>query len=167
MIEELIMSRISLELKNTRYSRLWAAVFALILSVVAVGCSGSYGSLQRDPQVTKAFDDNTVNPEYQYYYYGRSNQPYIIVGIDRTYYMKSKVWREVEPNSDQFKEMVYWIWTDILYAPYYGKGAHILDPQGNRVGLWYSHIWWAAIRFSDDNRIEIMPDIVGLGDMVR
>ena len=161
------MHRISTENKNDRHLRHWATILALILSVVAVGCSGSYGRLQRDPQVTKAFDDNTVNPEYQYFYYGRSNQPYIIVGIDRSYYMKSKVWREVEANSDQFKEMVYWIWTDILYAPYYDKGAHILDPQGNRVGLWYSHIWWAAIRFSDDNRVEIMPDINGLGDWVK
>ena len=148
MIEDLIMSRISLELKNTRYNRLWATVFALILSVVAVGCSGSYGSLKRDPQVTKAFDDNTVNPEYQYYYYGRTNQPYVIVGIDRSYYMQSRVWREVEPNSDQFKEMVYWIWTDILYAPYYDKGAHILDPPGNREGILCSNVRWAAIRLS-------------------
>ena len=161
------MNWIRTEYSSGPYLRSWAAVFALILSVVAVGCSGSYGSLQRDPQVTQVFDDNTVNPEYQYFYYGRSNQPYIIVGIDRSYNMESRMWREVEPNSDQFKEMVYWIWTDIHYARYYGKGAHILDPQGNRVGLWYSHLWWAAIRFSDEKRIEIMPDITGLGDWVR
>ena len=145
-----------------------SAVYVLILSLMAIGCSGSYGSLQRDPQVTTAFDDNSVNPNYQYFYYGRSNQPYVIVGIDRTYYMDSKMWREVEPNTDQFKEMVYWIWTDILYARYYGKGAHILDPQGNRVGLWYSPIWWAAIRFNEDNRVEIMPDVMSVaGDSAR
>ena len=161
------MHRISPENKNDRRFSYWTAALVLIFSVVAVGCAGSYGRLQRDPQVTKAFDDNTVNPEYQYYYYGRSNQPYIIVGIDRSYNMESRMWRSVEPNSDQFKEMVYWIWIDVLYGYQREKGAHILDPQGNRVGLWYSHLWWAAIRFSDDNRIEIMPDVNGLGDWVR
>ena len=163
-----MLGRLRAEQYDYGISGSWIAVCILILFLVANGCSGSYGSLQRDPQVTKAFDDNAVNPEYQYFYYGRSNQPYVIVGIDRSYYMKSRMWREVEPNSDQFKEMVYWIWTDILYAPYYGKGAHILDPEGNRVGLWYSHFWWAAIRFSEDNRIEIMPDVMSVaGDAVR
>jgi hypothetical protein len=160
---------VPLKSKNSPFGTpgLWSAVAVIIMALVVSGCLKNYGRLQRDPQVTKSFDDNTVNPGYQYFYYGRSNQPYVIVGIDRTYYMDSRMWREVEPNSDQFKEMVYWIWTDVLYAPYYGKGAHILDPQGNKVGLWYSHFWWAAIRFSDDNRIEIMPDIGGSGDAVR
>jgi hypothetical protein len=89
--------------------------------------------------------------------------PYVIVGIDRTYHMRSKVWREVDYNSERFKDMVYRIYDDILYAPYYGYGADILDPKGNKVGLWCSVIWWAAIRFNQTDRIEIMPDFNGLG----
>jgi hypothetical protein len=77
------------------------------------------------------------------------------------------MWREVDHNSERFRRMVYWIWDDILWGKNYIKGAHILDPQGNKVGLWYSHLWWAAIRFSDDNRIEIMPDVNGSGGAVR
>ena len=161
------MLRNSANYNNNKILGYWLVIGTLILLSLVGGCAGQYGKLKRDPEVTKAFDTNKVPLDYQYFYYGRSNQPYIIVGIDRSYYMKSRMWREVEPNSDQFKEMVYWIWTDILYAPYYDKGAHILDPQGNRVGLWYSHLWWAAIRFSDDKRIEIMPDINGLGDWVK
>ena len=153
--------------KNKPLLTLWAAIGALVLSSMVSGCLGQYGSLKRDPEVTQAFDSKTVNPEYQYFYFGRSNQPYVLVGIDRTYHMRSHMWREVDLNDDVFEEMVYWIWTDVLYGYRREKGAYILDPQGEKVGVWYSHIWWAAIRFSDDNRIEIMPDINGLGDWVR
>ena len=161
------MLRISLTYKNEKPSRFLTALFILILTALFFSCSGQYGSLKRDPAVTDAFDSNTVNREYQYFYYGRSNQPYIIVGIDPTYHMRSVMWREVDPDSEAFTEMIYWIWTDVLWGYRRTKGAHILDPQGNEAGIWYSHLWWAAIRFSDDNRIEIMPDVNGLGDWVR
>jgi hypothetical protein len=58
--------------------------------------------------------------------------------------------------------MIYWIWDDIFYPPCYGFGAHILDPKGNNIGIWYSGIWWAAIRFDVDNRIVIMPDLTAI-----
>jgi len=145
---------------HSRLMRFWVALSALILSAMISGCFENYGRLKRNPEVTKAFKTNQVEQDYRYYYLGRSNQPYVIVGIDRTYHMKSIMWREVDHNSEKFTEMIYWIWDDILYAPYYGKGAEILDPQGKKVGLWYSGIWWAAIRFNEDNRIEIMPDLI-------
>jgi len=44
--------------------------------------------------------------DYKYYYYGRTNMPYAIVGIDRDYHMQSRVWREVDHDTDQFKKMI-------------------------------------------------------------
>lgn len=161
------MPRISTKYKRKHPLSLFIVLLTLFLSVLLSSCAGQYGRLKRDPEVTKAFDTNTVDRDYQYFYYGRSNQPYVIVGIDRTYHMRSKMWREVEPDSEVFTEMIYWIWTDILWGYQRIKGAHILDPQGNKAGIWYSHLWWAAIRFSDDNRIEIMPGAVGLGGPAR
>jgi len=145
--------------KHRRFFRLWIAIFALILSAGLSGCFENYGRIKRNPEVTKAFKDNQVENDYRYYYYGRSNQPYLIVGIDREYHMKTYMWREVDHTTDKFADMIYWIWTDILYSYNSEMGADILDPQGKKVGIWYSGIWWAAIRFHEDNRIEIMPDV--------
>ena len=145
--------------KHRRFFRFWIAIFALILSAGLSGCFENYGRLKRNPEVTKAFKDNQVENDYRYYYYGRSNQPYMIVGIDREYHMKTFMWREVDHTTDKFADMIYWIWTDILYAYNSEMGADILDPQGKKVGISYSGIWWAAIRFHEDNRIEIMPDV--------
>jgi hypothetical protein len=123
------------------------------------GCFENYGRLKRNPEVTKAFKTNQVENDYRYYFYGRSNQPYVVVGIDREYHMESYMWREVDHTTDKFKDMIYWIWADITYYYNPEMGADILDPGGKKVGLWYSGIWWAAIRFHEDNRIEVMPDV--------
>ena len=39
----------------------------------------------------------------------------------------------------------------------------VTDPSGKKVGIWYSGIWYAAVRFEDNNRIVIMPDMPFLG----
>ena len=84
--------------------------------------------------------------------------PYAIVGIDRTYHMRSRVWREVDHDSEQFKEMIFWVWDDV-FVPFRLSGAHITDHSGKKVGIWYSGIWYAAVRFEENNRIVIMPDL--------
>ena len=47
------------------------------------------------------------------------------------------------------------MWADYGYSPY---GAHILDPSGNKVGVWYSSIYFVAVKFLADNVIVLMPD---------
>ena len=146
-------------LQRRRFTEFWVTLGILTLTAMISGCFENYGRLKRNPEVTRAFEENRVQDDYRYYYYGRSNQPYVVVGIDPEYHMESYMWREVDHRTDVFKDMIYWIWTDITY--YYNPeyGADILDPGGEKVGLWYSPVWWAAIRFHENNRIEIMPDI--------
>lgn len=143
-------------------SRLWWMAVLLILAMLISGCFENYGRLKHNDDVTRAFQTYQVEPNYRYYYYGRTNMPYAIAGIDRAYHMRSKVWREVDPDTEQFKEMIFWVWDDV-FVPFYLSGAHITDPNGNKVGIWYSGIWYAAVRFEEDNRIVIMPDTPFLG----
>jgi hypothetical protein len=74
--------------------------------------------------------------------------------------MRSKMWREVEQDTEKFKEMVFWVWDDYRYSNQYNfiKGADILDPDGKKIGIWYSGLWWAAIRFEENKRIVVMPE---------
>jgi len=143
--------------------RFCAAIGALVITVTLGGCFENYGRLKHNAEITHAFQNNQVAPDYQYYYYGRTNQPYAIVGIDRTYHMRSRVWRQVDHDTEQFKEMVFWVW-DV--GPWNSplSGADITDPGGKKVGIWYSSIWFAAIRFEEGNRIVIMPDTPFLHD---
>ncbi len=52
-------------------SESWITVYIMILFMVANGLFRSYRSFQRDSLVTKVFDDNALNPEYQYFYHVR------------------------------------------------------------------------------------------------
>jgi hypothetical protein len=80
-----------------------------------------------------------------------------IVGIDRAIHMQSRVWREVDYDTEQFNKMIYGVWDDV-FLPFSLRGAYIADPRGKNVGVWYSGIWYAAVRFEENNRIVIMSD---------
>ncbi len=116
----------------------------------------TYGSLKRDADVQQAFESNQVPQEYKYYYYGFDTRPYVIFGIDPKFKMNSKMWREVIPGTAEFKEMTRWIWEDYGY---YKFGADILDPQGAKVGVFYSALSGTAFKFTKDNQIMVMPDM--------
>jgi hypothetical protein len=134
----------------------------MILTTLISGCLQNYGRLKHNDEVTRAFQTYQVESNYKYYYYGRTNMPYAIVGIDSDYHMQSRVWREVDRDTEQFKKMIYWVWDDV-YTPFYLSGADITDPSGKKVGVWYSGIWYAAVRFEKNNRIVVMPDTPFLG----
>lgn len=137
----------------------------LTVSVLISGCFENYGRLKHNAEVSRAFQTYQVEPDYKYYYYGRTNMPYAIVGIDRTYHMRSRVWREVDHDTEKFRKMIFWTWDDIRYSYQrnFTQGAYILDPEGKKIGIWYSGLWWAAIRFEDDKRIVVMPETPFLG----
>jgi hypothetical protein len=129
-----------------------AGMFVLAL---LAGCAGNYGSLRRDVGVQREFEADQVPLEYKYYYYGFDTRPYAIFGIDPEYEIKSKMWREVMPGTAEFKEMIRWVWGDYGY---YKFGADILNPQGKKVGIFYSAIRETAVKFVNGNRIVVMPN---------
>lgn len=159
------MNHLQSEYKVRRQLRFCAALGVLIASTILSGCFQNYGRLRHNDEATRAFQTYQVKPDYKYYYYGRTNMPYAVVGIDREYQMRSRVWREVDQDTEQFKEMVFWVWDDYRYHNQrnFTKGADILDPDGKKVGIWYSGLWWAAIRFEENKRIVVMPETPFMG----
>ena len=132
-----------------------ASVMVIFVLALITGCAGTYGSLKRDAEVKQAFEANQVPMEYKYYYYGFDTRPYVIFGIEPKYELNSRMWRDVMPDTPEFKEMTRWIWEDYGY---YKFGADILDPQGKKVGVFYSAILGTSFKFSNDNQIMVMPN---------
>jgi hypothetical protein len=153
---------INLPIKNgfSHSLRFSFGILLFLSSTLLTGCFENYGRLKHNMDVTRAFTNNQIMQDYKYYYYGRTNMPYAVIGIDREYQMRSKMWREVDQNTEKFKEMVFWVWDDYRYSNQYNfiKGADILDPDGKKIGIWYSGLWWAAIRFEENKRIVVMPE---------
>jgi hypothetical protein len=139
---------------NSVLFKMFLITTGIAVAVLLAGCTGKYGSLKRDAEVMQAFESDRVSADYKYYYYGYATQPYVIFGIEPKYEMNSKMWREVAPNTAEFKELARWIWEDYGYQKF---GASILDPGGKKVGVLYSAIYNTSVKFGDDNRISVMP----------
>jgi hypothetical protein len=141
--------------KHDPRRKILAALAIAALVLAATGCE-NYGKLQRDREVTRAFESHTLPHDYTYYYYGRDNMPYAVMGIGSGYKLQSELWQAVNFQTDRFREMIKWIWTDHNYTPF---GAYILAPGGSRVGIWYSSINHAAINVNETQKtIGVIPD---------
>ena len=132
------------------YLPLGIVIIALTLTA---GCTANFGSLKQDAQVRQAFEANQVPMDYKYYYYADS-EPYVIFGIEPKYEMDSRMWRDISPDTEEFKEMTRWIWEDYGYHKF---GADILDPNGVKVGIMYTAIRETSVKFVGENQIVVMP----------
>ena len=150
------MNHIQLKYNCRRLFRIGAILGALFAADLLNGCLDTYGRIKRSPEITQAFQSYKVEPDYKYYYYGPANYPYAIIGIDPAYHLSSNVWREIDPETESFEKMVYRVWGGDYHSTI--SGASILSPTGEKVGTWYSSIWFVAIRFEENNRIAVMPD---------
>jgi hypothetical protein len=149
------MNKIGKTYKNKMLRYFFLLLTGIYIPALIAGCAGTYGSFKRDAEVQQAFESNQVPGDYTYYYYGFDTRPYVIFGIEPKYEMNSKMWREVMPNTAEFKEMARWVWEDYGY---YKFGADILDPQGKKVGVLYSAIRETSIKFYNGNQIMVMPN---------
>ena len=140
-------------------------IFALcfLIAALASGCLENYGRLNWDPQVTTQYQAYEARKDFNYYYYGVGNRTFAMAGISNNLVMESRMWREAQPDTQEFKDLISRSWENSYYKPYYPRGAHILDPEGKRVGNWYSSLRFVTVKFGENNRIFIIPDTPFLG----
>ncbi len=142
---------------NRIIARIGLIVVCGVIMIMLSGCLQNYGRLNRDIEIQQAFESNQVPPEYEYFFYGNRNWPYAVMGLDRDYNLRSRIWRTVEPDTDEFSHMTRFLWADYNYYPY---GANILDPQGQKIGIIYTSSWMAAVKVDKDSKtVEVMPYI--------
>ena len=139
---------------------IYSPVVLIALLMIMGGCSGAgnYGRLQRSPDADRIFKTYQALPDYQYYFTGPAGRPDAIMALQNEYSLETTQWTHFSPFDDTLKKGVDAInfhhSTSVRYYPY---GFFILDPEGKRMGIWYS-IWdWTTIIFQEDKRIEVFP----------
>jgi hypothetical protein len=149
-------------------------IFMLALGVLTlagvVGCSHNYGRIHWDEKVTQAFDANQVEPDYKFYQYAIGMQVYAIIGLESELELKSRIWRPLEAGTEDFKVALSRIWYNDFQEPGYPRGADILNPDGEKVGVYFSSLPFVSIDFKPENRVEVMLDttiIRGGPDTIR
>ena len=129
--------------------------FAVTAAIVSCTADGNRGTLQRDRDLDNQFMRYEVVPDHRYYYSGGYGKPNAILGIHKDYQLVSDLWQSIEISSVQLEK---WIRT-IDPEDYRGTAgyfaAYILNPEGERVGIWYSIQSTTRINFIDGNKIEV------------
>ena len=130
---------------------------SVLVMIVVSGCFENYGRLQRSTEVQTMFETGQLPAEYNYHFFGNRNHPYAVMGLKADWTLRSKMWRKVELNTEEFKYMTKWVWEDLGYYKY---GANIVDPEFEKIGIIYTSSWMAAVKVDKDTKtVEVMPHV--------
>ena len=137
---------------QNKFQRLSTALGIGLLIMLCSCTTSNYGKLQANPEITKIFDDNRILVDHSYYYSGLQGVPDAIIGLHTNYTLKSKLWQAIDFNSQLLKTWVNRMAYVHLVTP---RGAWILDPEGQRIGVWYSARHQTTVRVEKDNHVFI------------
>ena len=138
---------------------------ALAVILVFTGCAttgGNYGSLKRDREIDNKFLAYEVLPDHRYYTSGGYDLPNAILAIHKDYELVTDLWVSIpNVNSAQIRKWIDTISPEENYRGSRGYfGAYILDPNGNRAGVWYSIQDRTTIKFLEGNKLQVYtPDL--------
>lgn len=144
---------------NTIKTALFGAVLvlltlAILLPAQSVGSiSFRYGKLERSKEVTRAFESLQISSDYTYFYSGQGNIPTAIIGVVKTHRLRPGLWKPVELTQQKLRGWVRQM--DIVYDGFQPYGFHILDDNGNQIGIWYSSKQWTTVIVEAENQIAV------------
>ena len=133
--------------------RLAAVCCAALLVMTLTGCLSNYGQVRLDDAMPGIFLEGRVPPDYAYYYNGRENMPYAIIGIRPEYTLTAKFWTPLTPNTEAFKKMVRGAWAPPRFDP--PVAGVLLAPDGKEIGLWYSFSPWATVQMKGPRDVAV------------
>lgn len=143
--------------KGRKRSQRFPTFLCIGLLMMLCSCTAAnYGKLQASPEVTKVFDDHRIVADHRYYYSGLQGVPDAIMGLHTNYTLKSKLWQAVDFDSQLLNTWVNRMAYVHLVSP---RGAWILDPDGNRIGVWYSARHQTRVRVEKGNHVFIAAPI--------
>jgi len=142
------------------WNRLLTLLALFFTLVLLAGCAGgNYGKLDRDRDLDNMYLNYEVLPDHRYYVTGGYAAPTAILAIHRDYELDNPgdLWVSV-PNVDS-AQMRKWIDTIAPEQNYRFSNsyfaAYILDPNGKKVGAWYSIESQTTVKFLEGNKIQV------------
>ncbi len=123
----------------------------LVMLLFLSGCAGSSGKIQFNESLSSSYKNTLQIEEFNYYYSGRSGLPYAVIGIDKKYKFNDRVWHKINTLDDLFLE-IYRL-ADTPQDYYKMTVADILDPTGNKIGVWFSYFHHTVVTINQDKKI--------------
>ena len=124
--------------------------------IILPGCMADYGQLKGDPGLTDVFQDLAALPDYNYYYNGRANVPYAVIGIDPQYEFQDRVWHRIENRADVVKKVA----NIRSWNREWSQGAEIVGPSGEKLGIWFSYYRQTTVKVGPGNMVAVYSPYV-------
>ena len=140
-----------------RSTILYLVVAGAVATLLGCAPCEECGSLKRQNDITFFFMNNEIVPGYVYYYSGRDQWPSAVMAIEPGYTIKSEFWKPVGLEGEELSE---WLKTTTIWKESRQtrlNGAEILDPNGKRVGIFFSKFDNLVTKFEADNVIHVYP----------
>ena len=120
------------------------SILALLVCTPNIGHTKNFGHMMNSSDVELKFKEYQVDENLNYYIYGSQIKPTAIIGLNKEYTLESKLWHEIDFNEISLQALV-----DRVRGR---RGAFILDPEDNRIGVWFGD-GTATIKMAGEKRI--------------
>jgi hypothetical protein len=138
----------------------------LVVCLSTMACTGqpfrSFGRINLNSEIGRAFESCSVNVDFRYYVSGPNESPNAVIGLHQDYRIDPKsLWKEVEMTPTTMRKIVDNMKERSSNRLLFLYGFELLDPKGKSVGVWYSIATApTCLQIKDDGTVRIdTPDL--------
>ena len=90
---------------TARNAALTVVALVIAAAVSLTGCAGVSGTIRRNAETTRQFENADILPGHTYYWSGVEQEPDGILALEKSFTLKTELWNAFEPGNGKLKEM--------------------------------------------------------------
>lgn len=132
-------------------------IFCLTVTIVLFSaCAGTHVKYKVSSEVENSFKSFQALPDHTYYYDQRGGVPSAIISIHKSFTLtNAEFWDKVDLSGNQLKTLVEAMTNDSRNAMWPPYGYDILDPNGKRIGMYFTPWDTGLIILKSGNRVSV------------
>lgn len=127
----------------------------LVFFFIPAGCGlNTAAHMKHSPVLMEQYQEKLLPKQLSYFYCGREDLPYAVVGIDPAYTFEIKFWVPIEPGPELYRKIDHLSNLEAGQNKMYART--IIGPAGNTIGMWFSFYYSTGVIVDDTNhRIQV------------
>jgi len=131
------------------------ASLVLVFFLIPMGCGfNTAGYMKHSSELMEQYREMQLPQQLSYFYCGRENMPYAVVGIDPAYAFETKIWFPIEFGPELYRKIDHLSNLERSQNRMYART--IIGPTGQAIGVWFSFYYSTGVIVDDENhRIQV------------
>lgn len=122
----------------------------LVFFLIPMGCAfKTAGHMRHSTELMEQYREMQLPKQLSYFYCGRENLPYAVVGIDPAYTFQTKFWFPIEFGPELYRKIDHLSNLESGQIRMYARA--IIGPAGNAIGVWFSFYHSTGVIVDDAN----------------